>query len=111
MTIINLTDLNKEQKWAMLGTSHQLCKSALSLEPEVEDEVVELAYFLDPPILEILEANHFYRQRLRSRSGAAENFQHNKNKVSLNNNFSSCFIRQQAPNPNPNNQTQAIRLN
>ena len=35
----------------MLGTSHQLWRSELSFEPEAEDEVVEAAYFLEPPIL------------------------------------------------------------
>ena len=34
----------------MLGTSFQLCKSELSFDAAVEEEVVELAYFFEPPI-------------------------------------------------------------
>ena len=70
--------LNREQKWAMLGTSFQLCKSELSLEPAVDDEVVELAYFTDffePPILpKILEDFYLKLPPLAE-------VQHNKNKV------------------------------
>ncbi len=41
---------NKEQKWAMLGTSFQLWRSELSPIPEFEDEVVDPAYFLARPM-------------------------------------------------------------
>ena len=34
----------------MLGTSHQLWRSELSPAPEREEDVVELAYFLEPPM-------------------------------------------------------------
>ena len=44
------TYLNREQKCAMLGTSHQLWRSELSPAPEREEDVVELAYFLEPPM-------------------------------------------------------------
>ena len=46
-----MTYLNREQKWAMLGTSHQPCKSELSSDPETEEEAVEDAYFLEPPMV------------------------------------------------------------
>ena len=55
----------------MLGTSHQLWRSELSPDPEREEDVVELAYILEPPMAAKIHSDGDQQQK-QSRSISIE---------------------------------------